>query len=77
MRAIADRETMYRLMLSQLLYDGYQKEAMPLAATLGMSGAIPPPSDKLFRWFLLGRAAADDTGARSRLLDWQRIASRT
>lgn len=40
---------MYRMVISQLFYDGYQKDAMQLASTLGIALTPPPPSDKLYR----------------------------
>ncbi|CAJ0945499.1 unnamed protein product, partial [Mesorhabditis belari] len=46
---IKDRDYMYRLVISQLFYDGHQQLALSLASTIGCSANPPAPCDKLFR----------------------------
>ncbi|CAJ0956783.1 unnamed protein product, partial [Mesorhabditis belari] len=46
---IEDRDYMYRLMISQLFYDGQQQIALSLASSIGCSANPPAPCDKLFR----------------------------
>ena len=45
-----------------MFYDGYQKDAAPFAATLGLAGAIPPPTDKLFRYFQTAKKLLEEHG---------------
>ncbi|CAJ0956767.1 unnamed protein product, partial [Mesorhabditis belari] len=46
---IEDRDYMYRLMISQLFYDGQQQIALSLASSIGCSANPPAPCDRLFR----------------------------
>ncbi|CEF67168.1 CstF-50 [Strongyloides ratti] len=46
---IKDRDTLYRLIIEQLLYDGYQQVANNLFQTIGNTGKLPPPCNKLFK----------------------------
>ena len=62
MKELSDRDLMYKLIVSQLFYDGLQKFALPLAAAWGMGGNMPPPSDKLFRWLGMARKLAEENG---------------
>ncbi|XP_076451958.1 cleavage stimulation factor subunit 1-like [Babylonia areolata] len=50
---VKHRETMYRLMISQLFYDGYKETAVSLAQILKPYPACPP-SDRLFNIFQMG-----------------------
>lgn len=50
---VKKRETMYRLMISQLFYDGYKDLAVGLAAIIQPHPACPP-SDKLLKIVKLG-----------------------
>ncbi|CAJ0581475.1 unnamed protein product, partial [Mesorhabditis spiculigera] len=46
---IKDRDYLYRLIISQLFYDGYQQLALTLSENIGCSANPPAPCDKLFR----------------------------
>uniref|UniRef100_A0AC35TGF8 Cleavage stimulation factor 50 kDa subunit n=1 Tax=Rhabditophanes sp. KR3021 TaxID=114890 RepID=A0AC35TGF8_9BILA len=46
---IKDREYLYRLIVEQLFYDGHQAFAGNLVSIAGLSGKMPPPSNKLFK----------------------------
>lgn len=35
---------------------------MPLAQHLGMAGNMPPPSEKLFRWFSIAKKYVEENG---------------
>ncbi|CAB3404735.1 unnamed protein product [Caenorhabditis bovis] len=57
---IKDREYMYRLIIGQLFYDGYQQIAISLANAIGCSSQPPPPSDKLFRLVTIAKQFIED-----------------
>ncbi|XP_028968262.1 cleavage stimulation factor subunit 1 [Galendromus occidentalis] len=61
---VEDRETLYKLMISQLYYDGHQELAASLIAAAGIRQACPP-SDKLLHVMRSGlQSEADRKGLR-------------
>ncbi|XP_043472833.1 cleavage stimulation factor subunit 1 [Leptopilina heterotoma] len=57
--AIKNREALYRLIISQLFYDGHQTLAVQLSNTLQADPPCPP-SDRLFHLMLTGMAHEPD-----------------
>ncbi|KAK7093311.1 cleavage stimulation factor subunit 1-like [Littorina saxatilis] len=56
---VKQREVMYRLMISQLFYDGYKDQAVSLAQVIKPYPACPP-SDRLFSLFNVGHKLEEE-----------------
>ncbi|XP_026477972.1 cleavage stimulation factor subunit 1-like [Ctenocephalides felis] len=65
---IKNRELLYRLMISQLFYDGHQNIAVSLS-TLVLPDPPCPPSDKLLNIMISGLAAEPDRKEKALLND--------
>ncbi|XP_074655400.1 cleavage stimulation factor subunit 1-like [Tubulanus polymorphus] len=63
---VKDREQMYRLIISQLFYDGHQQVAVNLSNVIDAHPACPP-SDRLFKVLQLGLRAEEASQNQSKI----------
>ncbi|XP_048778373.2 cleavage stimulation factor subunit 1-like isoform X2 [Ostrea edulis] len=63
---VKNRELMYRLMISQLFYDGHQQLAVQLS-NIAKAHPACPPSDRLFKVVKLGLDAEEELSGRKRI----------
>lgn len=71
-----ERDLLYRLIISQLFYDGFQTMAVNLVNLVSPSAACGP-SNRLFRLVKLGLAASEDEQEKSGVLEGESIAPGT
>ncbi|CAH8510126.1 unnamed protein product [Heterobilharzia americana] len=71
-----ERDLLYRLIISQLFYDGFQTMAVNLVNLVSPSTACGP-SNRLFRLVKLGLAASEDDHERSGVIEGESIAPGT
>ena len=65
--AVKSRDYLYRLMISQLFYDGYQPAAVQLTNTIHPDPACPP-SDRLFNVVMMGLEKEAEINSEKRKL---------
>ncbi|GMS78426.1 hypothetical protein PENTCL1PPCAC_601, partial [Pristionchus entomophagus] len=68
--ATKNDEAMYRLIIGQLYYDGYNLLAQELSNSIGMK-PLPPPSDNLFRLVSAARQNGDNADEEAKEVDMQ------
>ena len=66
--AVKSRDYLYRLMISQLFYDGYQPAAVQLTNIIHPDPACPP-SDRLFNVVMMGLEKEAEINAEKRKLN--------
>ncbi|CAH8503230.1 unnamed protein product [Schistosoma guineensis] len=71
-----ERDLLYRLIISQLFYDGFQTMAVNLVNLVSPSAACGP-SNRLFRLVKLGLSASEDEHEKSGVIEGESIAPGT
>lgn len=70
--AVKSRDYLYRLMISQLFYDGYQPAAVQLTNIIHPDPACPP-SDRLFNVVMMGLEKEAEINAEKRRLNKEKM----